>query len=787
MPSRIPVPSASRSRLHGRPGGLAFVLAVSALMPAAAQAPATRILSVDLPAQPLGSALEAMGRLSGVRVIAALGLTEGRTAPAVKGSLTVEAAWKRLLNGSNLEARIEGDAVTILSASSEAVLAEVRVKAAAARETAVSAATGYRPKRSLTATKTDTPLSETPQAISVVSRAQMEDQGSVSLGDALTYASGVRSNAYGVDSRGDWVRVRGTEPVQFVDGLLQIFGYNNSVRPDPYTLERVEVLRGPSSVLYGQGSTGGVLNLQSKRPQAEPQAEVGVQLGSFNRRQVQGDTTGPLTEDGRWTYRLVGVARKSDTQVDEVPDDRFVLAPSIAWRPDANTSLVILGHWQKDKTGSTATFLPWSGTVLPNPNGQIPTNRFVSEPGFDEYTMRQSSLGYQFEHRFSDTWSFRQNVRLAWNKGSYQTLYPASNFLDPLNPYLDPDQRIISRYIWANKRDGHALAADQSVEGSLRTAEVEHRILAGLDHLRYSEEAQSAFGFSPAFDLYAPVYGQFTAPALSRNPATLQRQTGVYLQDQMKFASRWSLLLGLRHDRVSNDLEGSATDRDNATTKRAALMYRFDQGWSPYVSYAESFLPVAGSNFYGQRYKPLRGEQMELGLKYQSPSGASTFNVALYDLKEKNRQVNDPAQPLNMLQAGETRNRGIEVEAKTRLGRAFELVANFDHSDLDDQLEAVPRNQGSLWGRLRFSLGGFTGWSSGLGLRHTSSFRNPGAPEVASTTLLDAMLALETGHWRWALNATNLTDKIHTTTILSRGDAWYGPRRNVQASLTFRF
>lgn len=783
-----PSPLSHRFRNPGaaaRLGSLTLALAASTLHLGLAAAP-VQAVELALAPQPLAQAVDALARQMGLQISVDPSLLAGRVSPGLKGLLTPQEALRHLLQGTGLEAQIVNGHVTIQQAG-EQVLKEVRVQAGATRETATNAVRGYLPRRSVTATKTDVPLAETPQAVSVVTREQMEDQGSVSLNDALNYASGVRANAYGVDSRGDWVRVRGSEPSQFLDGLLQIFGYNNNTRPDPYSLERVDVLRGPSSMLYGQGSTGGVVNLQSKRPLAERQAEVGLQLGSFNRRQIQGDATGPLTEDGTWSYRVVGLARKSDTQVDFVPDDRLMLAPSLAWRPDADTSLVVQAHVQKDTTGSSATFLPWSGTVLPNPNGQIPTNRFVSEPGFDEYVMRRATLGYLFEHRFANGWTVRQNLRYSASKGSYQSLYPASNFLDPENPYLDPDQRLISRYIWVNKRDGRGLVADQSLEGIVRTAAVEHRILFGLDHARYSEEAQSGFGFSPTFDLYAPDYGHFTPPELSRNPDALQRQTGVYLQDHMKLGARWSLLLGLRHDRLSNELEGSATEHDRATTRRIALMHHFEQGLSPYVSYSESFQPVAGTNFYGQRYKPLRGEQVEAGLKFQSPSGATLVNVAYYGLREKNRQVNDPVQPLNTLQAGETRNRGFEVEAKTRIGKAFELVANFDHTDLDSELEAVPENQGSLWGRWRFTLAGVPGWNLGAGLRHTSSFRNPGAPTVAATTLVDLMLGLDTGGWRYALNVTNLTDKIHASTILGRGDTWYGPRRNVQASVTFRF
>ncbi len=768
--------SASRT-----PGGLLVPLA------ALVAAPAPSALPVNLPAQDLAASLEALAALAGLRLVAAPGILDGRRAPAVSGTFEVQAALGALLRNSGLEGRVVDGTLQVRPAGAEAVLAEVKVKGSRVRESATGPTKGYRPTRSLTGAKTDTPLAETPQAISVVTRAQIEDQAAVSVGDVLNYASGVRSNAYGVDSRGDWTRVRGTEPTQFMDGLLQVYGYNNNVRPDPYLLERVEVLRGPSSMLYGQGSTGGVINLQSKRPQAERQGEIGVQFGTFNRRQIQGDVTGSLSDDGRFSYRLVGVGRKSDTQVDFVPDDRYAVAPSLTWRPDDATNLTFLGYWQKDMSGSSATFLPWSGTVLPNPNGQIPTSRFVSEPGYDAYDMRQASLGYAFEHRFAGGWTLRQNVRYASNRGTYRSLYPASNFANPTSPYLDPDQRIISRYIWANTRDGHALVADQSLEGTVRAGLFEHRLLVGLDHLRYGEHAASAFGFSPSFDLYAPAYGNFTAPGLTPNPSTELRQTGLYVQDQIRIARRFALTLGARRDHVTNASEGSPTDRDDATTVRGAFMLLTDSGWSPYVSYSESFQPVAGSDFYNRRYKPLRGEQWEAGVKYQSASGATTFNVAYYDLKEKNRQIADPAQPLNSLQAGSTRSKGFEAELKARLTRAFELVANFDHIDLDEQLEATPANQGSLWGRLRFSLAGMEGWSAGLGYRHTAAFHNPAAPKVAATNLVDAMLALETGPWRFAVNGTNLADRIYATTILSRGDAWYGARRNLIASVTYRF
>ncbi|HET8610111.1 MAG TPA: TonB-dependent receptor plug domain-containing protein, partial [Burkholderiales bacterium] len=281
--------------------------------------------------------------------------------------------------------------------ASESQLPAVNVIAAPVTESAYGPVYGYDATRSATATKTDTPLLETPQSVSVVTRERIEDQGATSLQDALNYAAGVRSDAYGVDSRTDNVRVRGAYPDEYRDGLRRTVGYYTSnTRVDPYTLERIEVLRGPSAMLYGQGSTAGVINMVSKRPLPEAQREIGVQLGSYGRKQIETDLTGPLTRDGDWLYRLVAVGRDSDTQVDYVPDDRRVLAPSLTWRPSAATSLTLQALWQKDHTGSTSQFFPWSGTVLPNPNGRIPTSRFIGVPGIDRYDSERTEIGWLF-------------------------------------------------------------------------------------------------------------------------------------------------------------------------------------------------------------------------------------------------------------------------------------------------------------------------------------------------------------------------------------------------------
>lgn len=674
----------------------------------------------------------------------------------------------------------------------EAVLPAVPVRAAAERESASGPVQGYKAGRSATATKTDTPLHETPQAISVITRDQIVDQGVTNLQDALNYAAGVRSDAYGLDSRTDSARIRGGNPDEYLDGLRKLFNwYTSNGRTEPYTLERIEVLRGPSAMLYGQGSTGGVINMVGKRPQAEAQGEIGLQVGSFDRRQLQADVTGPLTADGQWLYRLVAVGRQSDTQVDHVPDDRRLLAPSLTWRPSAATSLTLQGLVQRDRTGSTSQFFPWEGVISPNPNGELPTNRFIGEPGWDRYDTDRESFGWLFEHRFGEAWTLRQNTRWTRNQVDYRSLYgdsfslPGSWAGDPVN------KRLFGRYAYADLNKVRMLAADQHVEGRLDIAGIKHQLLAGLDAVRFTQSGQSGFdspvyagGTVPLIDAYAPVYGGFTPPAMADKGESGQRHLGLYLQDQVKFASNWIVVAGLRHDRAVSEPSPGSEEKTSATSKRLGLMHAFDNGWSPYLSYSESFTPVASIGT--QSFDPLRGKQWEAGVKYESPAhDGLAFSALVYDLKEKNGVVE--VTPNVYAQLNETWARGAELEARGKLTPALELIGSYQYTELDKQLENAPRHQASVWGKWRFALAGVPGFSAGAGWRYLSAYADGAAPEVPDLNLLDLMLAWESPRWRAALNVSNATDKVYVANCLSRGDCWWGARRNAVASLTWRW
>ncbi|MGR4868797.1 TonB-dependent siderophore receptor [Variovorax sp. LARHSF232] len=665
-------------------------------------------------------------------------------------------------------------------------LPEVRVDASAENETATSPVIGYRAKNAVTATKTDTPLLETPQSVTVVPRDQMVDQGATNIQDALNYAAGVRSDAYGLDSRTDSVRIRGSYPDVYLDGLRQAYGYYTSnTRTEPYTLERLEVLRGPSGMLFGSGTAAGIVNMVSKRPLQETQREVGVEFGSYGRKQIQADLTGALTQDGDWSYRLVALARKADTQVDYVPDDRTVIAPSLTWRPSGATSLTLQALYQKDKSGSSSQFFPWEGTLLPNPNGQLPSSRFIGEPG-DYYNSERKTVGWQFEHKFNDAWSFRQNFRYAENENDSRYHW-GDSFTIPGGWGADPiNKRILGRYLDYQLTQNRISVMDNNVQGNFKTGALQHTLLLGAD---FSRQKQNVYGGTVGFseiDAYAPVYGNLTLPA-TRDPLpqAFQRSSGYYIQDQMKL-DNWVFMGGLRHDDTTSGAEGSSDQKDSATTKRFALLYAAPVGISPYVSYSESFSPQAPVR--GQVLKPLRGEQWEAGIKYEPKDRALAFNAAVYDLREKDRTTS-PA-PNVIEQLDDTKTRGVELEARGRITSALDLIANYTYTDVDPVLEGLPENMASIWAKYRFAVAGMPGFAVGAGVRWMSAFRDTSfgiGPEVPSQTLVDAMISWESAKLRLALNVNNLSDKTYFSTCLSRGDCWYGARRNVVASATYRF
>ncbi|WP_303878415.1 TonB-dependent siderophore receptor [Stutzerimonas kunmingensis] len=651
---------------------------------------------------------------------------------------------------------------------------------------------GYVAKRSVGATKTDTPIIETPQSISVITADRIRDQGSLTIQDSLRYVAGMRGEAYGIDSRGDSALVRGTSPGIFLDGLQKGVGYYNNTRTDPFTLERIEVLKGPSSMLYGQSPVGGLLNLVSKRPQAEQKSELQLQYGSFDRKQIAFDSTGPLDDDGTLLYRVVAIQRDSQTQVDHTKDNRLVFMPSLTWRPNEQFEWTLMANVQKDDSGTTSSFLPHRGTVLSAPYGEIGSERFVSEPGFDEYDSEQKALTSQMTWRVDDTWTLRQNLRWQKSKVSYQTMYGY--------PFgLNPDDRTINRVYSVSKPEVTIWTADHQAESRFNTGELQHTMLVGVDYQHSVTDEKSAFDVATPLDVYAPVYGSFDPSVVSLTDVPQQRtsQKGLYVQDQIRY-QKWLMTLGLRKDWADTRVEDGDRQKDDAVTGRVGLTYLFDNGVAPYISYSESFSPIIGLNADTQQsYKPLEGEQWELGVKYQPPGSNTLLTAAVFDLREQNRQIFGVT-PRGDRQAGETQVRGVELEGLVEVTPEWNLIATYTYLDSEivegeegeqgNRIASVPEHMASLWSQHRFSIAGIPGFSAGAGVRYVGASWD-GADDVKtpSTTLFDAMLGYAYQDWSFTLNATNLEDETYYTTCLSRGDCFIGNRRTVVATASYSF
>lgn len=800
-------PSVSRFHPPFRPALLAMALAlapaviVSSLVSGTARAETGVARDYDLPAGALSSSLTRFAAEAGILLSVDAALTEGRAAPPLKGRFSPREGLAKLLAGSGLEA-VNKDGALVLrrlpatAGQGETALKEVTVTAGLVRETAAGPVVGYTARRSATATRTDTPLNEIPQAITVIGAEQIRDQNAQTMQEVLRYTAGVHADVYGLDNRGDWFTLRGgSQGSTLLDGLrLPLTGWYGSVRNEPYAFERVEVLRGPSSVMAGQNGPGGVVNMVSKRPLAEAAREIVAQLGNNNHKQIAADLTGPLNADGSLLYRLVTLSRDSGTQVEYADMERQYLAPSLTWQASPATSVTAYAQYQKDRSLNTNGFFPLEGTLYLGPNGRrIPVERFVSEPDWDTYGGERVRLGYELEHRFSDSLVLRHRLRHDDLEGNLRSMY--ANYWEG---YL-PDDRSLNRTWYATEDEGRITSTDLFLEGRLTTGAVAHTWLVGADMLRQRSSRLYWNGDATPLDVYTPTYGAWTPPVL--DPATAETwasgdskldQWGLLLQDQAKIGERWVVSGALRRDSArSSDIDGTV-QKDTATTKNLGVVYLAGGGWSPYVGYSESFEPELGSDASGNAFTPKRGKQFEMGLKWQPAGLPVTAAASAYRLKETGRLVDDPANVGFSVQLGEVAVKGVELELSARLEQ-WDLLANYTHTETEDKstgfrVANVPDRTASLWAVRKLGDWGLPGVRAGLGVRHVgSTWDGYDTLETDAVTLYDAMMSWENDHWNVSLNVTNLADTTYFAACLDRGDCWYGTRREVVLSVGYRW
>ena len=747
----------------------------------------------DIPSQPL---LDALGEFTATTGIAVLRTTEEQLAgqaPAVRGRYTADQAMGLLLQGSGLSFRHGAGSITLERPSGDGTLDLSQIDiSASGQQSAFGPVSGYVAMAAGTATKTDTPIIETPQSISVVTRDQITDIHAQSLRDVLGYTAGVIATEAD-DRLTDTFVLRGFQisGSTFRDGMRYMSNIYDGTQ-EPYGMERVEVLRGASSVLFGQAAPGGIINVVSKLPTREELHEIKAETGSNDRHQLATDHGGALTDT--LSYRFTALQRKSDTTTDHVPDDRTYIAPSLTWQPDDATSLTLLASYQKSRTAYVYG-LPAEGTVLPNPNGHISRHTFTGEPGYDKSVITAWDIGYRFEHAFNDDLKVRQNLRYFESENDMPSVW--------LDSFIDPQMTTVARGAQDRVDDSRNFVVDTQLEARFHHQRVEQTVLAGVDYGdRHLQTDRYDYDLTP-LNVFNPVYGgTFTArgpaPFSSRNRT---RQSGIYLQDQIKFDEKWVLLLGGRQDwakQKEDALYGNDRSRQDsdAFTTRVGLVYLADNGLAPFVSYSESFEPQAGRSRAGQDFDPTEGEQYEIGIRYQPPGSNALYSAALYQLTRSNVLTTDPVDTNFQVQTGEIRSRGLELEAKADIGSNASVTASYAYTQAEvtksnsgnegQKTGGMPRNMFSVWGDYRFGQVGPGELRAGAGVRYVDEVPGLFSTRIVapSYTLVDAMLGYAMGPWDLTLNVTNLTDEDYLSYTYA---AFYGAERQVTAGVAYRW
>ncbi|WP_219096660.1 TonB-dependent siderophore receptor [Pseudomonas sp. UMAB-40] len=771
----------------------------------------------DIPAGSLGSALTQFASTAGVTVSFDPAHAGGQTSAGLHGRYTVDAGLRQLLAGSKLQVvRLDNGSYSLLpvvDSGSALQLGATNISGEVV-ESAYGPVDGFVATRSATGTKTDTPILEIPQAINVVTAHQVEVQGARNLTQALRYTPGLNTGGFtDRNSIADEITSRGFAPTPlYLDGAYIPYAGSLGGAPqiDPYTLERIEVLKGPSSVLYGQNQPGGLINMVSKRPTTEQRSQVKLGAGSYNRVNGAFDTSGPIDDQKAFTYRLVGVTNKGNDQVAHTHSERMLLAPSLTWTPTDDTSLTLLAQIQRDDGQVDYQSLPRIGSLNRGPNGEkINRDFFSGDSHYNDYKRNQYVFGYDFTHNFSDDLKYRSTARYTDVRDRYKGFYLRS-FVTDAAGVTDYTRANRTKLDW--RQHNIAYTIDNNLEYTFNTGALEHTTLVGVDYRHFNRKYD---GLNANNVLPVDLYGKnnydtsSVTPVLDTKWDNTLRQTGVYVQDQIKL-DQWILTIGGRQDWAEIDNKDIlartvSSQRDNKFTGRVGLTYVTEFGLAPYISYSESFLPTIGTaapERGGNAFEPTEGEQYEVGVKYQ-PFEKTLITASVYQIKQKNVLTGDDEYPQYQAQAGEVRSRGVELELKSSIDNVDVLAAatyidsfytKSTYGDQGNRNEAQSPVSASLWVDYHFTQASLNGLTFGAGARYTG--RKPGDSsnsfDVPSYVVYDTTVSYDMGKLdpslrglQTRLNVQNVFDREYVSDCNYSFGCYYGQERVASVEMSY--
>ncbi|WP_313196033.1 TonB-dependent siderophore receptor [Shinella zoogloeoides] len=805
------------SSVLGYAGGM-----VAAVPAAAQQSPAAssgQSVRFDIPAQPLSSAVNAFIRATGWQISYSSALVSGKTSRAVSGTLTSAQALQRLVAGTGIvvvvsapgSAALASPAATDAGGASDGSTSLETITVDGQSESAWGPVNGLVAERSATGTKTDTAIIDTPASISVVGETEVERRGVKNLDQALAYTSGVTTNDYGADNRYDFFTIRGFDETGkgvYRDGLQMRTNNFMGSRMEPYGMQRIEVLKGSTSTLYGLNAPGGLVNMVTKRPQDHKFGEVYTTFGE-DHAETGTDFGGPLDENGNWSYRITAKWQDADEGPDWARDDRLYIAPAVTWNPTDATTLTFLFDYNK-RNGSNRYGIPVGSG--------IDSETFLGEPEFEKNDTVEKNIGYVFEHDFENGLIFRSNARYTHLDLSHESVYFGAS--------APPQTRLMTMAV-----DGELdrFVIDNNIQYDASFGRFDSRTLLGMDYSWTDGSEYREDGVLPGLgpDLAHPVYcgracisvgGLFTQNPFVLNSVTTgtERTVGTYVQEELTLDDRWILTLGARYDNAQSDalsvnntvfgipVSFGDTIENHALTKRAGLTFKATENLSLYGSYSESFVPVApivGSSGFIKPPKPMEGTLYEAGVKYRPDGMDALFTAAVFDLTQSN--VPYAVSPTARDQIGEIAVRGVELEGKAALTDRLNLTLAYTFLDSEivregsganngNRTQFIPEHMGALW--LDYTIPGnetFGDVTLGVGARFVGSrfADNANTVKLNSYTVFDAALNYRiTESATLAVNVTNLFDReyiSHVETWSNPDTAFYGDRRAVKATLKY--
>ncbi|NVZ70672.1 TonB-dependent siderophore receptor [Pseudomonas costantinii] len=798
------------------PSFSASVFSMALALPLSAQVQAQET-ELNIPAQPLAGALQALGSQSGMQVLYSVDDVKGKSSQPVNGRLAPAQALAQMLVGTGVTFTVQGNTANVRArATGDSLELDATNINARATESAYGPVDGLVATRSATGTKTDTPILEIPQTVNVVTAKQIETQGARNLTQALRYTPGLNTGGFtDRNAIADEITSRGFAPTQlYLDGAYLPYAGSLGGAPqiDPYTLERIEVLKGPASVLFGQNQPGGLINMVSKRPTTEQRTQVKIGAGSYNRLNGAIDTSGPIDDQKEFSYRVIAVGKKGNQQVDHTHSERMLLAPSLTWAPNDDTSLTVLAQIQRDNGLEDYQALPRIGSLERGPNGQrIDRNFFSGDSNWNDYKRDQFVLGYDFTHNFTENLKYRSTARYTDVRDDYKGFYLRS--FVTTGGVVDQTQANRVKLDWRQHNSAYTL--DNNLEYKFNTGILEHTTLVGLDYRNFNRKytGYNAYNVAP-INLYGANNNYDTSsvtPVRDTKWDNTVRQTGVYLQDQIKL-DKWILTIGGRHDwaEVENKdlLANTITEqRDKKFTGRVGLTYVTDFGLAPYVSYSESFLPTVGTTAPergAKAFLPVEGEQYEVGVKYQ-PFEKTLITASVYQIKQKNVLSSDNDYPQYSTQQGQVRSRGVELEVKSTLDNVDILAAasyldafyiKNNYGNTGNRTEQQAPVSGSLWVDYHFTQAVLNGLTFGAGARYTgpkpgdaaNSFEVPGFVVYDTTISYDmSKVSPSLRGVQTSLNVQNVFNREYVSHCNYSFGCYYGQERVASVDVTYDF